>query len=358
MMSEKARATMRQEIRYCTSSGGVRVAYATLGVGMPLVKTTSWLSHLDFEAQSPVWRHWLAELSRTHMLVRYDERGCGLSARNVNDFSLDAWVADLEAVVDTLGLERFPLLGICQGGSVAISYTVRHPDKVSHLLLFNCFAQGRLKDHTSPQQAELLSALVSLARNGWGEKNPAFRQVFTSLFVPGGTAEQTRWFNDLERVSTPPANAARFLDAFFRLDVRDIAPRVSVPTLVLHSRGDAVVPFKDGQELATLIPNARFVPLQTSNHVLLEDEPVWPQFVSELRDFIGVAPCFPELTSRERNVLDLIAQGLDNVEIATRLVISDKTVRNHITSIFSKLQVSNRAQAIIQAREAGMGRGS
>jgi pimeloyl-ACP methyl ester carboxylesterase/DNA-binding CsgD family transcriptional regulator len=329
-----------------------------------LVKPANWLTHLEFDWNSPVWRHWLTELSRTHTLVRYDVRGTGLSDWNIANFSFDAWVRDLETVVNATGLKRFPLLGISQGGAVAIAYAARHPEKVSHIIIYGGYARGRLKRDLTPQQVAETETLLQLTKVGWGKDNPAFRQVFTTLFIPEGTVEQTRWFNDLQRISTSPENAVQHRLTIHAIDVTDLAARVTVPTLVLHAREDAIVPFEEGRLLAALIPGARFVPLESKNHVLLEDEPAWPRFLAEVRRFLGVpasgldtAP-FPGLTERERDVLELIAQGCNNAEIAERLVISPKTVRNHITNVFDKLQVTDRAQAIVRARDAGLGQSS
>jgi pimeloyl-ACP methyl ester carboxylesterase/transcriptional regulator with XRE-family HTH domain len=277
-----------QQIRFCTAPDGIQIAYATVGAGPVLVKAANWLSHLEFDWNSPVWRHWLTGLSAHHTLVRYDERGCGLSDWEVDDFSLEAWVRDLETVVDTLGLERFPLLGISQGGPVAIAYAVRHPEKVSHLILYGTYACGLLKKRNpTAAQLEELETLLQLIKVGWGQDNPAFRQVFTTFFMPEATAEQMHWFNDLQRMSTSPANAAKFRTAFSQLDVRDLATRVTTPTLVLHTRDDAAEPFEEGRRLAALIPGARFIPLEGKNHLLLESEPAWQRFLAEVDRFLG-----------------------------------------------------------------------
>jgi pimeloyl-ACP methyl ester carboxylesterase/DNA-binding CsgD family transcriptional regulator len=301
-------------------------------------------------------------------VIRYDERGCGLSDWNAPDLSLESWVRDLESVVDVMGLRRFPLLGISQGGSIAITYAVRHPERVSHLVIYGAYARGRLKRNPTPLQVEEARTLINLIRVGWGREHPAFRQVFTSLFIPDGTPEQFSWFNDLHRVSSSPENAARFADEFSRIDVTALAPQVSVPTIVLHRRDDLAVPFEEGRLIAGLIPNARFVPLEGRNHLLLGGEPALDRFLAEVNEFLGPDPgadaggsaaapvALPGLTSREAEVLDLIARGLDNSEIAARLGVSGKTLRNHITNIFSKLQVTSRAQAIVRARDAGLGR--
>jgi pimeloyl-ACP methyl ester carboxylesterase/DNA-binding CsgD family transcriptional regulator len=350
---------MAQQIRFCTTTDGVRIAYATVGQGPPLVKVSNWLSHLEYDKESPVWRHWIAELSHDRTYLRYDERGCGLSDWEVPELSFDAWVNDLETVVDAAGVERFPLLGISQGASIAIAYTVRHPERVSHLILHGAFARGKLKRSLTPQQHKEAETIAELAELGWGKENPAFRQFFTTQFIPDGTMEQHRWFNELERVSVSPENAARFIRIFDQIDVTGLAPKVTCPTLVLHPNHDARVPFDEGRLIASLIPGARFVPLESRNHILLETEPAWQVWLKEVRAFLpakaGGGARFAELTPRERDLVELIAQGIDNAQIAARLSLSEKTVKNHITSIFTKLEVENRSRAIVLAREAGFG---
>jgi pimeloyl-ACP methyl ester carboxylesterase/DNA-binding CsgD family transcriptional regulator len=352
--------TLTQQIRFCTSSDGARIAYATTGKGPPLVKVASWMNHLEFDWKSPVWRHWLIELSRDHTFVRYDERGCGLSDWDVPELSFEAWVRDLETVVDAVGVERFPLLGVSQGGPIAIAYAVRHPERVSHLILYGAYARGWLKRNVTPQQRKEAEMMNELAELGWGKENPAFRQFFTTQFIPDGTPEQHRWWNELERVATSPENAARFMRVFNKIDVTALAPQVRCPTLVLHSTRDARVPFDEGRLIASLIPGAGFVPLESRNHILLENEPAWRLWLEEVRAFLPAASeegaVFTGLTRRERELVELIAQGLDNTQIAARLALSEKTVRNHITRIFDKLEVENRSQAIVLAREAGFGK--
>ncbi len=347
----------RQKLGFCTAPDGTRIATASIGSGPPLMRAAHWLSHVEHDLDSPVWRPWLVELSRQHTYLRYDQRGCGLSDAEVADFSLEAWVGDLEAVVERFGLQRFALLGMSQGGAVAIAYTVRHPDKVSQLILAGAYARGALRRATT--QAERLESqtLINLVRVGWGRDNPAFRQVFTNLFIPGGTPEQHRWWNELERLTVSPENAARTLEAFYNVDVSALAKQVRVPTLVMHSRGDARVPFDEGCKLASMIPGARFVPLESDNHVLLENEPAWPAFMAELREFLGAASvqavrgAAGPLTPAERDVLRLVAQGLGNGAIARQLQKSEKTVRNQVSSIFDKLGVRTRAEAIVHVRD-------
>jgi pimeloyl-ACP methyl ester carboxylesterase/DNA-binding CsgD family transcriptional regulator len=348
-----------QQIRFCTSADGVRIAYASSGSGPPLVKVGTWMTHVELDWESSVWRPMLRELSRDHTFIRYDARGCGLSDREVEDISVEAWVRDLEAVADAAGIARFPLLGYSQGGAIAIAYAARHPERVSHLVLHGAFARGRLARAPSPQEREDAETMIKLAEIGWGKDDPAYRQFFTTQFIPDSTLEQQRWWNELQRATISPANAARFMRATSLIDVTGLAPRVSCPTLVMHSKSEMRIPLEEGRLIAALIPGARFVPLESRNHVLLEHEPAWERWLEAVRDFLpaatpGGAP-FSALTPREAELVELIAQGLDNAQIAARLDLSDKTVRNHITSIFAKLGVDNRARAIVLAREAGFG---
>jgi DNA-binding SARP family transcriptional activator/pimeloyl-ACP methyl ester carboxylesterase len=279
---------LKQTVLTCTAQDGVRIAYAKIGEGPPLVKAANWLNHLEFDFASPVWRHWIEAFSRDHSFLRYDERGTGLSDWDVFDISFDAFVRDLETVVDAAGLERFPLLGLSQGCAISIAYAVRHPERVSHLVLYGGYAKGWMHQN---DQAELArrNALSTLVLEGWGQESPVFRQIFTSLFVPDADAEQTRWFNDLQRITTSPQNAFRLANIFGEIDVRPLLEQVKVPTLVLHARGDARVKFTEGQELASGISGARFVPLEGRNHVLLASEPAWPVFLREVRDFLSEA---------------------------------------------------------------------
>jgi pimeloyl-ACP methyl ester carboxylesterase len=354
---------MQQQIRFCKTADAVRLAYATVGSGEPLVKAANWLSHIEYDWRTPIWRPLFERLARSRRLIRYDERGCGLSDWEIDEFSLEAWVRDLEAVVDAAGLDRFSLLGMSQGGPIAIAYAVRHPERVSRLVLYGSYSRGYFKRDPTPAQLEEYRVMIDLMRIGWGRETAAFRQVFTTLFLPDGTPEQLRWFNDLQRESTSPENAARMMEAFGNLDVRELAPTLSIPTLVLHARGDMRVPFEEGRRLAGLIPDARFVTLESRNHLPLEGESSFTQFVSEVeafldadRDGAAVHPApFPELTDREVEILGLVARGLANGLIADRLHISDKTVRNHVTNIFWKIGATTRAEAIVRARDAGLG---
>jgi len=279
-----------QRVRLCTGPDGVRLAYASVGTGPTLVKAANWLTHLDYDWESPVWRHWWAELSDRYHLVRYDERGCGLSDWDVEEFSLDAWVADLEAVVDAAGLDRFVLMGISQGGAVAITYAARHPERVRGLILFGTFMQGRRIRATTAQEQEEARVQIQLVRLGWGRDNAAFRRVFAMQFMPEGTKQQWEAFDELQRRTTPPANAVRFIEAFGGIDVSNIVGGVTAPSLVIHARGDIRIPLENGRRLAALLPNSRLVILDSANHLLLENEPAWPQFLAEVDAFISELP--------------------------------------------------------------------
>jgi DNA-binding winged helix-turn-helix (wHTH) protein/pimeloyl-ACP methyl ester carboxylesterase len=279
-------AKARQEIRYCTTTDGVRLAYATTGNGPPLVKASNWLTHLDFEWGSPIWRHWYTVLSLHHRLVRYDERGNGMSQRDVPDVSFDTWVRDLETVVDAAGLDRFPLLGISRGGPIAIAYAVKHPERVTQLVLYGAFAAGS-KHVGTPQELEARRALASLMRLGWGLNNPAFCKTFTCRFIPEATPEHEQWFDELQRVSTSPENAARLMELDDEIDVRPLLSQVKTPTLVIHCDRDQAVPPEKGRLLAAEITGARYVSLPSANHLMLEKEPAWSLFLEELGLFLN-----------------------------------------------------------------------
>ncbi|MFB3923799.1 MAG: alpha/beta fold hydrolase [Terriglobia bacterium] len=293
---------MKQEIRFCETADGVRIAYAACGEGPPLVKASNWLSHLEYEWDSPIWSHWIREFTAHHRLIRYDERANGLSDWNVPEICFDAWVRDLEAVVEAAGVERFDLLGISRGGSVAIEYAARHPERVSHLILYGAYARGWAKRGPS-SNLDKREAMLTLVREGWGQDNPAFRQLWTTLFMPEATQEQMRWFNELQRISATPENAHRMLAESSKVDVAARLAEIKVPTLVLHCREDGVVPFESGRRLAAAIPGARFIPLQSKNHLLLETEPAWPEFLSALGDFLGTSgwPELPRAGSTQQN---------------------------------------------------------
>jgi pimeloyl-ACP methyl ester carboxylesterase/DNA-binding CsgD family transcriptional regulator len=339
---------VEQRIRFCRSADGTSIAYAEHGSGPPVVKAANWLTHLEHDWRRPVWRHWLDELAKGHRVVRYDERGCGLSDRDVDELSLDLFVADLESVVDAAELDRFALIGFSQGGAIAIGYAARHPDRVSHLVLFGAYARGRLKRDPSPEERDEAELLQRIIRVGWGRPDPVFRRIFTTRFVPDGSAEQLEWFDELQRVSASPRTAERLRACWSQIDVTDLLDEVDVPTLIAHARGDAVVPSAEGRLLASRIRGARFRPLEGRNHVLLEDEPAWPVFLAELRDFLGTQDLsrretLDDLTDRELEVLALVADGLSNEEIGERLFVSARTVERHLSNVYAKLRLSGKA---------------
>ena len=283
--SDSQSVSAQQDIRFCATPDGVRIAYATSGQGPPIVKTANWLNHLEHDWLNPVWGHMVRDLTRDHTLVRYDQRGNGLSDWEVEDMSFESWVGDLEVVVDAAGLDQFALLGISQGCAVSIAYAVRHPERVTHLVLHGGYAKGARID-APPEVIQKHEATLTLMREGWTQDNPAFRQMFTSILIPDATNEQADWFNELTRVSTSPEIAVRLFDEFSHIDVRALLPRVHTPTLISHSRNDARIPFEIGRELAASIPNARFLPLESRNHLVLEQEKAWPRFFSEVSDFL------------------------------------------------------------------------
>lgn len=355
-------SVVHQQVRFAHGHDGVRIAYGVSGRGRDvLVKAATWLSHLEQDWESPVWSHLVREMSRDWTFVRYDERGCGLSDWCVEDLGFESWVRDLETVVDALGVERFALLGISQGAAVAIAYAVRHPERVSRLVLHGGYARGRLVRSDTPEMREEAEMMCRLALLGWGKQDASFRQFFTTQFIPGGSHEQHQWFNEMERLSTSPENAARFMREFNVIDVRAELPRVSCPTLVLHSLRDVRVPFEEGRLLAAMIPGAEFVSIDSPNHLLLGHEPGWQRWVEEVRQFLldqasGAAdPAFSGLSPRQLQIVELIAAARDNAQIAAMLGVSEKTVRNQVSAIFRKLAVENRAQAIVRALAAGFG---
>lgn len=344
---------MRQSIHLARTADGVHLAWVRTGNGPALVKAANWMTHLRDDAQSPVWRHWLAFFSAHFDLLRFDERGCGLSDREVDDLDESHWLSDLEAVVDA-ARPRLPvtLLGISQGGAAAIRYAIKYPERVSRLILYGSYARGwARRGETDAQHYRAVSEMVRL---GWGSDNPVFRQTFTARFLPGGSHEQLDWYNDLCRKTCSPDVASRLLAVRAFTDFSDLLPQLRVPTLVLHARHDEVVPFAEGRDLASAIPGAEFVELESRNHILLEHEPAWAAFRQAVLEFVGLAPgesVVPGelgLSRREREVLRLLYTGLCNAEIGRRMFISEKTVRNHLCAIYRKLGVASRAEAIVR----------
>jgi pimeloyl-ACP methyl ester carboxylesterase/DNA-binding CsgD family transcriptional regulator len=353
------RMSHHQRVRYVPASDHVKLAWAETGAGPVLVKASNWLSHLEYDWESPIWNHWLRFFADRFRLVRYDERGCGMSDWSVENLSFDRRLADLETVIEAAGIrEPFALLGISQGAGICIAYAIRYPERVSRLVLYGGYARGA-RSRNDPEQDQFFRALVDVIRVGWAQDNPAFRQVFTSRFIPGASNEQVKWFNDLCRKTASPSGAAALLESRGSMDVVELLPQVRTPTLVLHGRNDDVVPIAEGRLIAALIPGAQFVELDSRNHILLEDEPAWQRFKNEVADFLGVATpateddVFASLSPREREILARLTEGLSNAEIAERLGVSEKTVRNHLSHLFDKLGVWSRAQAIVLARDRG-----
>ncbi len=276
----------RQEIRFCVTADKVRIAYATVGSGFPLVKVANCFNHLDFEWGSPIWRHWVRDFANGYSIVRYDGRGNGLSEWEVDDISFEAWVHDLETVVDAAGLEKFGLLGVSQGGAVAIAYAARHPERVSHLVL--CGAYSRGANHREQlESVQVRRALETLVQVNWGQSNPSFFQMVTNLYIPDrSTPEDQNWFKDLQIKSVSPVNLVNIMRVCDEINVRPVLSSISVPTAVFHSDRDRVAPLHEGRILAAEIPGARFVPLSSGNHLLLGEEPAWKVFREELGSFL------------------------------------------------------------------------
>jgi pimeloyl-ACP methyl ester carboxylesterase/DNA-binding CsgD family transcriptional regulator len=352
-----------QELRFVTAPDGVRLAYARQGSGPPLVRAAHWLSHLELDWQSPVWGTFLTELARDRTLIRYDERGTGLSDRTVADLSFDAMVADLETLVDALGLERFALLGMSQGGAISIAYAERHPERVSALVLCGAYARGHAHPARATQQQQEADVLLELIRVGWGTPDPKFRRVFASMFLPDATPEILDAFDALQRVSASAETALQLRRMFGSIDVTDLLSHVTAPTLVLHVRDDGVVPFDEGRLIAASIPGARFVPLEGRGHILLPGTPASTRFFAEVRDFLGSASLasaggrahanhlrdrardelVATLTPREREVMALVAAGRTNEAIADALTLSPRTIERHLSNIYLKLGVEGKA---------------
>ncbi len=348
-----------QDVRFCTSRDGTRIAFAVSGQGAPLLRAGHSFSHLEFEWESEAWRPMLELLGFNRTLVRYDMRGTGLSDRDGIEFSFDRYVEDLEAVVAAAGLRKFSIFGMTGGGALAVAYTVRHPQQISHLVLYGAYLQGRMVRSRTKDQKEETTLVLRLMELGWGQDNPTFQQLFTYQFFPDGSTEQFRSFNELMRRSASSEQAAALLRAWFDADISELAPRLRAPTLVFHARGDLRVPYDQGRLLASCIPGAKLVSLESRNHMLLSGEPAWQHMHEELEAFLPIelaheAAAAPTsaagLSLRERSVLDLLTLGLDMPDMASRLGITEKTLRNHLSMIYSKLGVSGRAKATAWAQ--------
>jgi pimeloyl-ACP methyl ester carboxylesterase/DNA-binding CsgD family transcriptional regulator len=339
-----------QQIRFTRGRDGVRLAYATHGSGPPLIVVSCWLSHLQHDWRSPVWRHFLEDLGEIATVVRYDERGFGMSDWNVSDFSFESRLGDLEALVDALGFDRFALLGMSGGSSVAMGYAARHPERVTRLVL-NGTVCGRPVEFDEAGRAEE-ETWRSMIRVGWAKEDPVFRRVFTQKFIPGATDEQMEWFDALQRMATSPGNAVESRVGRQAVDIQRELPRIEAPTLILQSLDDEVTTFENAIEVAEIVPNARLLALESRNHILLADEPAWGAFIGEVRAFLepdrramaeGAGPSVEALSPRELDVRREAAEGRSNEEIATILGLSPRTVERHLSNAYSKLGVTGKS---------------
>jgi pimeloyl-ACP methyl ester carboxylesterase/DNA-binding CsgD family transcriptional regulator len=340
-------AGAQQDVRFCRAPDGVRIAYAVHGSGPPMVITTCWLSHLQHDWQSPVWRHFLRDLGRVATIIRYDERGHGLSDRDVDDFSLEARVGELEAVVEHAGVDRFAVMAMSQGGPVAIRYAAQHPDRVARMLFYGSYAAA-MPDPT-PEQLAMSEAINQIIKVGWEHPTPEFRRVFTTQMIPGATEEQMSWLDELQRVAVTGETAYEARTQRVLADTTSELELLTMPTLILHSVEDRMNEFERARVLASHIPDARLVPLESRNHILLEDEPAWPVFVEEVTEFlradgpsVATEAVGSVLSTRELEVLRLAADGLDNEAIAAALTLSVRTVERHLQNVYGKLDLTGR----------------
>ncbi len=336
------------------------MAWASAGEGPPLVKTANWLTHLEYDLESPVWSHWVRFFADHSRFVRYDERGCGLTDRQVEDLSFDRWVEDLEAVIDAAGIdEPVALLGMSQGAATALAFAAKHPEKVSRIIVYGGYAQG-WRARGDAESAKFSDAIVEVVSQGWALENPVFLELFTKRFIPAGSDEQIAWFNDLCRRTVASDMAARLLAARADVDVTGLLDRVTAPVLLLHPAGDEVVPFAQGRKLASQLTDAEFVSLDSRNHIVLKHEAAWTRLKEAVLDFMGQTSAggvgdssdIENLSPREHQILALICEAKSNPEIAALLGLSERTVRNHASNLFKKLGVKSRAEAILYLHAA------
>ena len=353
----------RQEIRFAQTTDALRIAYAVSGRGYPLVRAATWMSNVDRDWRTAILGPLFRELSGHYTLYRYNPRGYGLSERG-GDVSIDTFVADLDAVAMHAKLKRFALWGSTSAGSLtAIAFAALHPERVSHLVLTAPIARGTLRrPETSREEKERFRAFVKLVELGWDADNPAFRQVQSTQMFPHATPAQVAELNELYRESAPALLAARMIMATGDTDVSALLPRIACPVLVVHVRGAALMPVEEARLVASSVQQARFVQLDANNYMPIEGEPAFTQMIDEFRAFLPRDPdsaptvaVLASLTRREREVLDLVARGMDNGSIAVQLAVSEKTVRNTVSHIFDKLSLRSRAQAVVFARKAGLG---
>ena len=317
-----------------------------------MVKAAAWLTHLEHDARSPIWSHWVEFLEKHFDYLRYDERGCGLSDRKTGSLNVDTWNDDLERVVAAADVPRpFVLLAMSQGTAAAATYAAKHPEDVSHLIICGGYVRG-VNHRGDVEKAKLYEAIIEVFRMGWDSPNQAFREVFTKRFIPDGNPEEIQWFNDLCHRTTTPEIGARLLRARADMDASEVLKEVKCPTLILHAEDEQVVPLEEARFLARLIKTSELVVLPSRNHILQKGEPAWEQFCDHVLDFVGHAQASLSfgLTPREQEILDGICAAKSNKEIGRDLNISDKTVRNLVTKIFGKLDVSTRQEAILKVQ--------
>jgi pimeloyl-ACP methyl ester carboxylesterase/DNA-binding CsgD family transcriptional regulator len=347
---------VKQRIRYTHSKDGTALAWARAGEGPPLVKASNWLTHLEYDLESPVWSHWVRFFADHFDFVRFDERGCGLSEQNPEDLSFERWIEDLEAVVEAAEIDQpMILLGVSQGAAAVVAYAARHPERVAQIILYGGYAQG-WKARGDPQGARLYDSLADIIEVAWEQENPVFRELFTKRFIPAGSEEQVRWFNELCRKTVSAQMASRLVEARSTTDVSDLLDQVELPALVLNCDRDEVVPLSQGKILARGLPNAEFIELESRNHIVLKHEPAWARIKEAVLDFTsrvpsaaGLKPNLAGLSRREREILEMICAAKSNPEIAAALKLSERTVRNHASNIFKKLGVKSRAEAMLYA---------
>ena len=336
-----------QPVRFARSPDGTALAWTKSGTGLPLVRAANWLTHLEYDRSSPIWLHWTTFFESNFNYLRYDERGCGMSDRTVRNLTVDCWTDDLVAVIDAADMPHpCALLGVSQGSAAAIAYACRYPERVSHLILYGAYARGA--NHRGDK--DMYRAIVEIFSHGWGENNPAFHEVFTSRFIPDGTAEQRLWYNELCQKTLSPATGAQLLAARAEVDINQLLAQVKVPTLVIHARDDRVVPLSEGEHLARNIAGANFAVLEGRNHILQEDEEAWGEFRHLMRDFVGLTDVGTQdnLTDREKEILRHICMAKSNKQIAMDLDLNEKTVRNHASNIFAKVGVQSRQEVILR----------
>lgn len=347
---------LQQEIGFCAGADGVRLAIASAGSGPHVVMAGAWLTHIEHDLQNPAQAHWLRALAQGRTLIRYDARGNGLSQRDVARVDFEAWVEDLERIVDARGLRHFALFGLSQGATVAVAYAARHPDRVSHLALHGPCVRGLLKRNPPQKVVTAAQAMLAAAEAGWGVDSSAFRKMFLHALVREASPEQLRAMDEGQRHTVSAEVAVKFLQAAYEIDISEEAPRVQCPTLITHSENDPCFPFAEGALLASLIPGARLVPLPSNNHLLMENEPAWQVAVQALDAFLPSSgrSAAAALTARQAEVLRHVAQGRTDKEIARLLGLSPRTVEMHVARVLETLHCSNRAEAASRAGELGL----